>query len=265
MLTNPVKQRLREGGVSVGTWLALPCPFAARAIARLGFDWYTVDMEHGPLPIDAATLMMTAVRDSGAVPFVRVPWNDGVWFKQALDNGAWGVVVPMVMNRAEAERAVDWCRHEPLGRRSTGGWQHALSWQATGTEYYQRANDEIFVAIQIEHIRAVEQVDDIVSVPGIDAVFVGPMDLTKSMGFDPPVMASESPTFIDAMAAIRTACDRHGVAPGMHCSGVAHVQEKIAEGWRFLACSSDLGFMLGKAGESVAALKLTEGRELTRY
>lgn len=265
MNTNPVKQKLRAGGVSVGTWLAVPSPFSARALARLDYDWLTVDMEHVPVAIDTATLMMTAVREAGKVPFVRVPWNDGVWFKQALDNGAWGVVVPMVMSRAEAEQAVSWCRHEPVGRRSTGGWQHALSWGASGAEYYRHANEEIFIALQVEHIRAVEVVEEIVTVPGVDAVFVGPMDLTKSMGFDPPVMETDDRAFVEAMDHIRTACERHGVAPGIHCGGADHVRRKIDEGWRFLACSSDLGFMLSAAMSHAKTLGLGGGGELTRY
>lgn len=265
MRANPIKQKLRDGGVSIGTWLAIPSPFTARAVARTGFDWYTVDMEHGPIPIDTATLMMMAVRDAGGVPLVRVPWNDGVWFKQALDNGAWGVVVPMVMSRAEAQRAVDWCRHEPRGRRSTGGWQHALSWNTTGADYYQQANDEILIVLQIEHVQAVEQVDEIVSVEGVDAVFVGPNDLSMSMGINPPIMESDDPAFQQAMTAIREACDRHGVAPGMHCGGIDHVHRQLAEGWRFLASSSDLAFMLGTARSTASGLGLGEGGELTRY
>jgi len=264
MYHNPVRAKLAAGEASVGTWLAVPSPFSARAMSRLGFDWYTVDMEHGPINLETATAMMMAIREGGSVPFVRVPWNEGVYFKQALDNGAWGVVVPMVMSREEAARAVDFCRHEPTGRRSTGGWNHALSWDTSGGDYYQHANDEIFIAIQIEHIKAVEIVDEIVSVPGIDAVFVGPMDLTKSMGFNPPFMESDNQDFLDAMEAIRTACDRHGVAPGMHCGDAAHVQRKLAEGWRFLACSSDLGCMLGMAGQMAGQLGLS-GSELTKY
>lgn len=265
MLQNPVKRALAAGETSIGTWLTIPSPFAARAMARLGFDWYTVETEHSPTTIDTAAAMMMAVRASGAVPLVRVPWNDGVWFKQALDSGAWGVVVPMVMNREEAQRAVDWCRHEPLGRRSTGGWQHALSFDGSGDEYYTNANDEILVVVQIEHIQAVEQADEILSVEGIDAVFVGPNDLSKSMGITPPIMESDDPTFVQAMNHIRETCDKHGVAPGMHTGSVAHAESKRAEGWRFLAVSSDLGFMLGKARETSSALNLGGGGALTRY
>lgn len=265
MLQNPIQQRLRAGQVSLGTWLSLPSAFSARAVARSGFDWYTVDMEHSPLSIETAALMMMAVREAGGVPLVRIPWNDGVCIKQALDNGAWGVIVPMVMNAAEAQQAVDWCRHEPVGRRSTGGWQHVMSWDATADEYYTRANDEVFVAIQIEHIAAVERADEILSVPGIDAVFVGPMDLSRSMGYEPPFLDADEPRFQAALEAIRTACDRHGVAPGMHCGSVEHTRRKLAEGWRFLAVSSDLGFMSSTAKAAAADLGLVTGGSLTRY
>lgn len=265
MLQNPIKRKLKAGETSIGTWLAVPSPFSARAMARLGYDWYTIETEHSPCSIETAALMMMAVRDGGGVPFVRVPWNDGHYFKQALDSGAWGVVVPMVMNREEAQRAVDFCRHETEGRRSTGGWQHALSWRATGPDYYTHANQEIFIAIQIEHIKAVEQVDEIVSVPGIDAVFVGPNDLSKSMGITPPIMESEDRSFNDAMDAIRTTCEKYDVAPGVHCGGVEHLNRMKAQGWRFLACASDLGFMLGRAMETAKALELGAGGELTRY
>ncbi len=171
----------------------------------------------------------------------------------------------MVMTAEEARQAVDWCRHEPTGRRSTGGWQHVMSWDATADEYYTQANHEVFIAIQIEHIEAVARVDEILAVPGIDAVFVGPMDLSKSMGFAPPFLDAEEPRFQAALEAIRTACERHGVAPGMHCGSVEHTRRKLAEGWRFLAVSSDLGFLSGTAKAAAADLGLTSGGGLTRY
>src|SRR5262245_52324682 len=153
---NPVKRALREGKPSIGTWLSLGSVVASRFMARVGFPWLTVDMEHTHTDIQTAALMFAAIADAGCVPLVRIPASKHDYVKQVLDCGAMGIVVPMVMSADEARMIVAATKYPPIGNRSCGGGMHSLNFDCTADEYYQRANDEILVVIQAEHINAVE-------------------------------------------------------------------------------------------------------------
>src|SRR5262245_8382179 len=181
MRANSVKRALKAGEPSVGAWLSLGSITASRFMARAGFNWLTVDIEHSLVDWETATHMFASVADAGCVALARVPSNRHDHIKRVLDNGAHGVVVPMVNSREEAEAAVSACLYPPFGNRSVGGSVHALNFGGTAGEYYARANDELLIVLQCEHIRAVEDADRIFSVPGIDAIFVGPNDLAASM------------------------------------------------------------------------------------
>ncbi|MDI3338975.1 MAG: aldolase/citrate lyase family protein [Sphaerobacter sp.] len=245
MRGNHVRRRLQAGEASIGTWLALPSPEAAEHIGRLGFDWLVVDTEHYAIDIRTLAQMFTAIAASDTAPMVRIPWNDPVWFKRVLDAGAWGVVVPMVNSRAEAERAVAATRYPPLGTRSVGGGRHALSFDTTAAEYYRHANDEILLVVQIEHIDAVERVDEILSVPGIDACFIGPNDLAASMGLGLGVsLEHDHPRLVEAIAHVRETAVACGVAPGIHCSHADGVNQRLAEGFRFCGMASELRYLV---------------------
>ena len=255
MRANHVRQRLAAGEPSVGTWLSLPSPEAAEYVSHLGFDWLVVDAEHNPIDIRTLAQMFAAMAAGGTAPMVRIPWNSGENFKRVLDAGAWGVVVPMVKTREEAERAVEAARYYPQGDRSVGGGRFAMSF-ATGAEHYFRhANDHILVILQIEHIRGVENADDILSVPGVDACFIGPNDLAASMGLGIGVpLESGDPVLNEAITTIRETCVRHGVAPGIHTSGAAGINQRIAEGFQFLAMASELRYMIGGLKDELSLL-----------
>src|SRR5437879_5315740 len=180
MRPNPVKRALKEGRPSVGTWLSLGSITAARFMARTGFAWLTVDIEHSLVDWETATHMFGSIADAGCVALARVPSNRHDHIKRVLDNGAQGVVVPMVNSRQEAEDAVSAVLYPPAGTRSVGGSVHALNFGATAEEYYRHANSELLTVLQCEHIQAVENADAIFSVPGIDVIFVGPNDLAAS-------------------------------------------------------------------------------------
>ena len=181
MKENPVKRALRAGKPQIGTWLSLGSIAAARFMARAGFPWLTVDMEHTHTDIQTAAFMFGAIADAGCVPLARIPTGKHEYIKMVLDCGAMGIVAPMVMDAAEAKAIVAATKYPPRGNRSVGGGMHALNFGATAAEYYNKADDEILVIIQTEHIKAVEIADEIYSVPGVDAVFVGPNDLAYSM------------------------------------------------------------------------------------
>lgn len=255
MRVNHVRQRLKAGEASIGTWLSLPSPEAAEFVATLGFDWVVVDAEHNPIDVRTMAQMFTAVRHTPVAPMVRIPWNNPEHVKRALDAGGWGIVFPMVKTREEAEMAVRACKFPPEGERSVGGSRHAISFAGSNADYYARANEEILVVIQIEHIEGVERADEILSVPGVDACFIGPNDLAASMNLGVGVpLEWDHPDLVAAITQIREACDRHGVAPGIHTSGAAGVNQRLAEGFRMMAMASELKYMLGGLADDLAKL-----------
>ncbi|MGA7672825.1 MAG: aldolase/citrate lyase family protein [Nitrolancea sp.] len=245
MRANHVRRRLAEGEPSIGTWLSVPSPEVAEYVSKLGFDWLVVDSEHNPVDIRTLAQMFAAMSSSSTAPMVRIPWNDPQNFKRVLDAGAWGVVVPMVNSREEAELAVEAARYHPLGKRSVGGGRHAVSWGTTAADYYRHANDEVLLVLQIEHIDGVEHADEIFSVPGFDACFIGPNDLGASMGLGLGVpLECDHPRIIEAIAHIRETAKKHGIAPGIHCSSADAINMRIDEGFQFCAMASELRYML---------------------
>lgn len=263
-MKNAVRHALKAGQPQVGSWLSLASPLAARSLARSGLHWLTVDIEHSPVNWETAALMFALIADSGAVPLARVPCNSHDHIKRALDIGAQGIVVPMVNTVEEAEQAVAACRYHPAGTRSVGGSLHAMNFGVSPGEYYEKANDEILVVLQAEHVEAVENAEKIYQIPGIDAMFVGPNDLHSSMGLS-PAMESDHPQFVQAMKHLRETATKHGVQPGLHTGGSEMAARRIAEGWRFVAVQSDLGFMLSGARSIVEDLSLGEAGETARY
>src|SRR5258708_15985289 len=159
MRKNPVKQALRAGQPSVGTWLSLGNITAARFLARAGFAWLTVDIEHSLVDWETATHIFASVADAGCTALARVPANRHDHIKRVLDNGAHGIVVPMVNSRDEAAAALSAAKYPPTGTRSVGGSAHALNFAATAAEYFKHADEEILIVLQCEHIKAVEDAD----------------------------------------------------------------------------------------------------------
>jgi 4-hydroxy-2-oxoheptanedioate aldolase len=264
MKRNVVKQLLRDGKPTVGTWLSLCSPIAARFLARSGFHWLNVDLEHSPADWETMATIFGFVAEAGCVPMARVPAGRHDHIKRVLDNGGFGFVVPMVMNREEAELCVRAAKHPPLGNRSLGGSLHALNYATTAAEYYRRANDEVVVVLQCEHIKAVERADEIFSVDGIDAIFVGPNDLKASMTSATGSEPSQE-EFERALDRILAACRRHRVAAGIHCFTAQDVKRRIDQGWQFLALGSDLSLLLQGAKGELSALDLAPLASLANY
>lgn len=265
MRVNHVKQRLKAGEPSIGTWLSLPSPEAAEFVSTLGLDWLVVDAEHNT--VDSRTLgqMFTAMAHAPIAPMVRIPWNTPEHFKRALDSGAWGLVVPNVQTREDAERAVQATRYTPLGGRGVGGGRHYLSFDTTAAEYYTHANDEILLVLMIEHVKGVENAEAILSTPGVDACFIGPNDMAASMGLGLGVpLESDKPELVAAIKHVRETCQKYGVAPGIHCSGAAGVNQRIAEGFQYCAMASELRYMLGGLRDDIATLHWQRSAASTR-
>lgn len=250
MRKNLVKQLWRDGKAAVGVWLMLGSPLVAEIVADLGFDFIVVDTEHGSIDINTTHSMIQAVLATKAVPMVRVPWNDPALIKRALDAGAYGIIAPMVSSREEAIRAVQATRYPPTGIRSYGGPRIKLY---GGIDYFEHANEEIAVIVQIEHIEAVNRIDEILSVDGIDALFIGPSDLAISMGLKPG-FEQKDPKHIDAVDRVLEASKKHRIPAGIHVGNAETAKQRIAQGFQFIGLSSDEGFLRSAALAALSQL-----------
>lgn len=264
MRVNTVKRLLKEGKPVVGTWLGLGSMTATRFLARSGFAYLTVDIEHNSMGMETSANMFGAIADAGCIALARVPAGKHDHIKRVLDNGAHGVVVPMVNTRAEAEDAVAACLYPPAGNRSVGGSTHALNFDTDGVTYFAKANNEIAIILQCEHIQAVRDFDEVFSVPGIDAVFVGPNDLAASMR-TPDGKPPAPELFKEILAAILAGCKRNKVAAGIHTFSVEEAKMRIADGWQFIAVNSELRFMMDGAKHVLDGLGLQKSGNLVKY
>ena len=184
LFENRVKQMIKAGKKTAGAWAQLCSPIATEILARGGFDWVLIDMEHAPgdLMTLVGQFQAVAAAGTGTVPFVRVPWNDLVWIKRILDAGAYGLMIPYVNTKEEAVRALQACKYPPQGFRGIAGSPRAAGYGRDTGNYLKRANDEVFVMLQVETTQAIDNMEAIATVPGLDAFFIGPMDLSTSMG-----------------------------------------------------------------------------------
>lgn len=244
---NKVLDKLREEKPTLGGWVMSGSVTAAEIMAQAGFDWVCVDAEHSPVSKETAVNMFRAIERHGAEPFVRICLNDEVEIKKYLDIGARGIIVPMIKSYEDVQKAVSYIKYPPEGSRSfalprcTGYGEHS-------DEYFANANKEIFIGIMIEHIDAVKELDRIFSLKTIDAVLVGPYDLSGSMGI---LGQFDRPEFKNVLHLILRKAEEHSVRAGIH--EVRPTREKIEalidEGYRFIACGVDTLFMLEKARE----------------
>ena len=248
MRTNQVKEKLKRGEPALGAWLSLPSVPSARIMARLGFDWLVVDMEHSAQnPVLMADMVATIADAGTCAPIVRVPTNSVEWFKWALDAGAWGVVVPMVNSREEAQRAVEYTKYPPTGDRSIGGAFGPYGFGITNWhDYAQMANDEIIVTIQIESKQALQHLDEILSVPGIDVAFVGPNDLHAQLGLKPSSEGAE-PEFTEALEHIKAAARTYHLATGIFSNNGEAAAERVRQGFQMISVTTDISSLIAAA------------------
>lgn len=179
---NKVKWMLKDGEKTIGAWLQLASPISAEIFGKAGFDWVMIDMEHGPGDIMTLSSQLQALAPYGVVPLARAPWNDFVTIKRMLDVGLYGILIPYVSTKEEAEQAVRACKYPLEGMRGVAPSPRAGGFGMNGTNYLRNANDQILVMVQIETPEGVANIEEICSVNGLDGIFVGPMDLSCSMG-----------------------------------------------------------------------------------
>ena len=253
MRANKLKEIWAKGDAVVNGWLSIPSGFSAEVMSHQGFDSLTVDMQHGVVDYQVAVTMLQAISTTPAIPLARVPWNDPARLMKILDAGVYGVICPMINTREEAEALVRACKYAPRGYRSWGPVRASIY---AGADYGDHANEDIVVMPMIETAQAVGNIDDILSVKGVDAVYVGPSDLSLTLGCKPRLDQTDPPV-VEAQLKIVAACKRHGVAAGIHNGTAAYALKMIEAGYQFVTLASDSRHMAMKAAEEVGAVRKT--------
>jgi 4-hydroxy-2-oxoheptanedioate aldolase len=264
MRTNPVKAKLNRGQPTIGTWLTMGHLHAARTLARLGFDWLTLDVEHAPYDWREIATVVAAVADAGCVPLIRVPDGSHSQIKRALDAGAFGIVVPMVDTVEQASLAIAAAKYPPEGNRSVGGGMGNLNFDCSSADYYLHANDNILVILQTESPLGVQNAEAIYALPGCDAIFIGPNDLRFQMRAKDGTFPTDEQheAMVQKVVAIGKLV---GQATGIHVFSVEDTRRRIDQGMQFIALSSDLGMLMQQAKSVVMELGLSTNSDLARY
>ena len=251
MRTNTAKQTMLQGKPAFGFGLGLGSPAAVEALSHTGIDFFLLDRQHGAWGDESTTAALIAMNAGSAVPMARVARNDYTLIGRLLDEGMLGIIVPMVHTPEEAKAAADACRFPPIGTRSWG-WGRA---RVYGSDYAEWIDEQLFVAVQIESIQAVNNAEAILATPGVDGCWLGPSDLALSMGIAPSVMFQRE-EHARAIERVLEACRNTGKIPGFAGSSPQHGLELAKQGFQFITAGSDVGFLLGGAA---AAVKLFKG------
>ncbi|MGH2533427.1 MAG: HpcH/HpaI aldolase family protein [Thermomicrobiales bacterium] len=249
-ITNTTKQKMLRGAPAFGYALGLGSPLAAERMARTGIDFLLLDNQHGSFGPDSTIASLIAMSGGAATPLARVARNDYTMIGRLLDEGMLGIIVPMVHTAEDAKAAADACRFPPVGTRSWG-WGRAATY---GDDYAETIDDQILVMVQIESAEAVANAEAILSTPGVDGCWIGPSDLSLSMGVHPRDREQDE-RVIAAVESVLQACANTSTIPGYAGSSLVQAKELAARGFRFITCGSDLGFMLGGATAGVKELR----------
>lgn len=255
MLARSIKEKMRGGVASIGTWTSIAHPSNAEILAMSGYDWVVIDTEHSAIDVSEVLRLLMAVERGGAVPLVRLAGIDPIQAKAVLDSGAAGLLVPMVNTREEAELAVRMSKYPPLGIRGAG-LSRASGYGRTFEEYVKHANADSLLIVQIEHKDAVANIEEILSVPGIDGTFIGPYDLSMSLGIPGQLT---HPEVVAAKKLVLEATLRRGLTAGIHLvhprSAADECRAAVASGYRFIALGTDLLFLADGASALLSAAR----------
>ena len=253
MRENKLRRIWKSGGAAGNGWLAVPYSSSAESMAHQGWDSLTVDMQHGVVDYQPMVGMLQAISTTDTVPIVRVPWLEPGILMKALDAGAYGVICPMVNSREDAERLVAWTHYAPQGTRSFGPVRALLY---GGADYPQFANETIVAFAMIETAAALDRLDDILSVKGLDAIYIGPSDLSLSLGCR-PVLDDLDPKAQAAVEHILARARAHGVVAGIHNGTPETALRRVAAGFQFVTVSSDARLMAAGSQQVLAKMRAT--------
>ena len=251
MRPNKIKQMWQEGKPVTLGWVSIANSFSAEVMARQGFDAMCIDLQHGTTGMSDLLAMLQAVSQTDATPVVRVPWNDPATIMKALDFGAYAIIVPLVSTAEDAARAVAACRYPPVGNRSSGPIR-AIHYG--GADYQAKANDEILVFGMIETKEGLENLEAICATPGLDAIYIGPADLSLALGL-PPQGDNPHPLHMATCDKIRETAHRHGKKACMHCAAAPFAIGALKRGFDLVMLTSDVSCMIASARQQLAALK----------
>ena len=251
MRENRLRTLWKSGGAAVNGWLTMPSSFSAETMAHQGWDTLTIDMQHGMIDDAALVPMLQAISTTDTVPVVRVPWLEPGILMRALDAGAYGVICPMVNTREDAQKLVAYTHYPPRGTRSFGPLRAVLY---AGADYVQHANDTIVTFAMIETAEALDNLDDILSVEGLDAIYIGPSDLSLALGCKPTFDDLE-PKALDAVEHILARAKAHGVVAGIHNGTPEAALKRITKGFQFVTISSDARLMVDGAQQVISAMR----------
>jgi len=251
MRPNPLRSKWAAGQPALGSWVSIPSQLVAEAVAANDLDYVVIDCQHGFIGFDDTVRMLAALNTGGVTPIVRVPELSTANISRVLDAGAMGVIIPMVNSAEEAAAAVAFTRFPPVGVRSIGAGRALI---VEGGDYYQRANEEVACIPMIETMEAIDDLDNILSVPGVDVAYVGPSDLAVAMGYQPGTAAQP---FLDMLDHVVEACNRHGVLPGIQATpGTA--ADRVARGYQMVTMMVDLPAFRAALARGIADAALTD-------
>ena len=251
MRENGIRNIWARGESVVNGWLGIPNSFSAEVMSNASFDSVTVDMQHGMVDFQAGLSMLQAISTCEVTPLARVPWNDPTPIMKMLDAGAYGIICPMVNTREECQKFVGACHYAPAGYRSFGPARAVIY---GGADYASEANDTIITFAMIETATAMENLDAIMSVEGLDAIFVGPSDLAISLG-NPPSPEPVADNVIAAIQEILEAAHKHGIKAGIHCPSGKSVRDKFQKGFDFATILTDFRLMAIAAEAEIKAAR----------
>jgi 2-keto-3-deoxy-L-rhamnonate aldolase RhmA len=255
MKANRVKQLLREGKATAGTWVSLASPVGAEVMGMMGFDWLLIDMEHSPVDYQTLSGQMLALSASESVPFVRVPWNDAAEIKRVLDLGVMGIMVPGICTVEDAKRAVAACKYPPEGIRGVASVRAARYGQ--DPNYLKEANGQVMVIAQIEMRDAVNDIDRILDVPGIDCAFVGPSDLSASLGY---LGNPAHPEVQSAIAKVEKAAKSRRIPLGSVSTSWDAAKALLDKGYQVVSIMSDIRFLFQASRGVLESFNKATGR-----
>lgn len=238
-MENTMKRKLGRGEKAMGAWISSGSPNSLDLLRNFSFDWFLFDMEHSAITIETVAHMVQVLNGSTAAPLVRVGQIDQAVFKIVLDAGAQGIIVPLVNTVEEAERAVRFCKYPPLGVRGVAATK-ASDYGLSLSKYIRSANEETTVIAQIETPQAVDNIEKIVSVAGVDVAFVGPSDLTMTLGL---LDDRTNPKVVEAMMKVVKACDDAGKVAGVMATTLDEAKLAVQRGFRFIALGSDMKYI----------------------
>ena len=250
-MKNQLKETLKAGKAAIGTFIQIGHPDITEMLSNVGFDWLLLDGEHGPFGIETMQTMLQAMNGTKTVPIIRAPWNDPVYIKRALDIGAYGLLIPLVSSKREAENVVHALRYPPGGIRGVGP-RRASRYYLDFKEYVATVDAELLVMVQIETREAVQNISEILSVDGIDSYFVGPMDLSAALGHMGDV---NHPEVTETIAKIVEAGKKAKKIGGIYAFSVEDIQKRIQQGFQFISFGSDSRLLMGSAQESLKKIR----------